>query len=72
MKMALPFDRLTSLLKYFRWLSFHAQTRASGLRSRLNRHLPGLFYDPTRHYMRGPGPKASLKQKSSGPDSKIR
>jgi hypothetical protein len=35
----------------------------------LKRRAPGLFYDPSRHYMRGPGPKASLKGKSPRGDS---
>jgi hypothetical protein len=40
------------------------------LNTYLKRRLPGLFYNPSRHYMRGPGPKASQKQKSSRIDAK--
>lgn len=70
MKLVLPFDRLTSLLRYLRFPAGKPQTMIGSLRLYLKRRLPGLFYDPSRHYMRGPGPKASLKQKSSRIDAK--
>ena len=68
MKQPLAMNRLTPLLNRLK----HSQTRRhligeTGLRVRLRRLLksrfPALFYDPARHYMRGPGPKASSKQK---------
>jgi hypothetical protein len=72
MKLTLPFDRLAPFLRRLRLPALHAHAFTDSFPAYLKRRLPGLFYDPSRRYMRGPGPKASLKQKSSRIDSKIR
>lgn len=69
MKLILP-DRLAPLMRSVRLPALRAQTMVGSLNTYLKRRLPGLFYNPSRHYMRGPGPKASQKQKSSRIDAK--
>jgi hypothetical protein len=69
MKLTLPFDRLVPLLRSVKLPTSQALAMIGGLSTYLRKRVPGLFYDPSRHYMRGPGPKASLKGKSPRGDS---